>query len=303
MFDEFGVPKGPKVKEVKSLKQAGFFASLITVLFVGLFIFIFFNQLFIASVGAGERGVRFNHFFDGVEEEELEEGLHLKAPWVSVINYNIKTKAYTMSVVSGEGQVRGDDRIVAISKDGLSVGFDVTVLYHIQPEKADVIHQTVGKSYPAVIIRPSARTVIRDEAGRYAAMEMHQRRPEIAEGIFEELKPMFSDKNIVLEQVLVRNIIRPSQIEQAIENKLEAEQDAQKMEFVIQKEQKEAERRKIEAEGIAKANQIIGESLTPSYLSWYWITNLDKHNSVIYVPVSDQGFPMFKDIDNTDISG
>ncbi len=274
-------------------------SGLIVIFIILSFAFAVISPMLIASVGAGERGVKFNYFSGGVEQEEFGEGWHLKPPWVSIINYNIKTQDYTMSLVAGEGRVKNDDRITAISKDGLNVDFDVTILYHIVPEKASDIHQTVGKTYDQVIIRPTARTVIRDVAGEYSAMDMHQKRPDITAQIFKKLKPQFEAKNIVLEQVLVRSIVRPPQIERAIENKLQAEQEAQKMEFIIQKEEKEAERKKIEAEGISKANEIIGQSLTPSYLSWYWITNLDKHDSVIYVPVTDRGFPLFKDIDNT----
>jgi len=263
-----------------------------------MILFTIISPLLIASVGAGERGVRFNKFFGGVEDAELGEGWHIKAPWVSVTSYNVKTQEYTMSLMAGEGQVSGDDRITAISKDGLSVDFDITVLYHIIPDSASEIHKTIGYEYEQIIIRPVTRTAIRDVAGNYGAMEMHTKRAEIGEKIYTELKPNLASKNIEVEQVLVRNIIRPQQIERAIENKLQAEQEAQKMEFVIQKETKEAERKEIEADGISRANEIIGQSLTQNYLSWYWITNLDKHNSVIYVPVSDQGFPMFKDVDS-----
>ncbi|MBD3260077.1 MAG: prohibitin family protein [Candidatus Altiarchaeales archaeon] len=272
--------------------------SVLKVALVSIVLFVlFFNSLFLASVGAGERGVKFNYFFGGIVEEEFTEGIHLKPPWIKVIPYNIKTQAYTMSAVAQEGVVNRDDRIQAISQDGLSVGFDVTILYHLLPEKTDEIHQTVGKKYADVIIRPISRTAIRDVAGEYVAMEMHQKRPEIAQQLHTRLEPSFREKNIILEQVLVRAIIRPKQIEAAIEDKLQAEQEAQKMDFVIQKETKEAERKKIEANGIAQANEIIGQSLTPNYLSWYWISNLDKHESVMYVPTNRQSFPLFKDID------
>jgi len=293
---ELNIPTGEIPPEIK---KAGKMSALIGLIVMAFFVLILVSPLFIATVGAGEVGVKFDYFSGGVLEEEFGEGFHIKAPWVRVINYNVKTQEYTMTITSGEGKVRGADQIVAISKDGLNVGFDITILYHIKSDKASVIHQTVGKNYDGIIIRPIARTAIRDVAGKYLALEIHQKRGEMADQILDQLKPLFSEKNIELEQVLVRSIIRPSQIEQAVEEKLRAEQEAQKMEFVIQKEEKEAERKRIEAGGISKANEIIGESLTQNYLSWYWITNLDKHNSVIYVPVSDQGFPIFKDIDET----
>ena len=284
--------------EGEKKSSGGMAASFGGLLILFVLAFAVLSPMMIASVGAGERGVRFNRFVGGVEEIALGEGWHIKAPWVQVIPYTIKTQAYTMSLVAGEGQVPGDDRITAISRDGLSVDFDITMLYHIDAEKVPEIHQTIGKEYEFIIIRPLIRTSIRDVAGEFVAMEMHTKRSEISDMIFSQLEPTLKSKNIILEQVLVRSIIRPKQIERAIEDKLEAEQAAQKMEFVIQKEEREAERKKIEAMGIADANEIIGMSLTPNYLSWYWITNLDKHSSVIYVPVSEQGFPMFKDIDS-----
>lgn len=273
--------------------------GLLPVIAVVLVFALYSTNLFIASVGPGEVGVKFNYLSGGIEDDEMGEGWHLKAPWVYVTNYNVRTQEYTMSSQLERRTTRAtDESILTISKDGLNVNFDITMLYHITPEKASDIHKTLGPAYGETIILTLTRTSIRDVAGEYLAMDMHQKRPEMAAKIFEELAPMLAERNIILEQVLVRSIVRPPQIESAIENKLQAEQDALKMEFIIQKEEKEAERKRIEASGIAKANEIIGESLTQNYLSWYWISNLQNHDSVMYVPITNQGFPMFKDIDN-----
>ncbi|MBU0761835.1 MAG: prohibitin family protein [Candidatus Altiarchaeota archaeon] len=280
--------------------KIGFAFGVFPLIIAVLVAFLFTSHLFIASVGPGEVGVKFNYLSGGIEEEEFGEGWHLKPPWVYVTNYNVRTQEYTMSSQQEKRTSKAqDESILTISKDGLNVNFDITMLYHIVPEKASEIHKTIGPDYGETIILTLTRTSIRDVAGEYFAMDMHQKRPEMASKIYAELKPMLAERNIVLEQVLVRSIVRPQQIENAIENKLEAEQEALKMEFIIQKEEKEAERKGIEAEGIAKANEIIGESLTQNYLSWYWISNLDSHNSVMYVPINEQGFPMFKDIDKT----
>lgn len=249
-----------------------------------------------ASVDAGEVGVRFDRLGGGVEDREIGEGWHLKSPLVKVITYSVKTQEYTMSIITDEGVKKGDDRIEAISKDSLSVGFDTTILYKIVPAQANILHQTLGEDYADIIIRPATRTVIRDVASEYDAMEMHQKRPEIADKIYSALEPTLAEKNIILEKVLVRHIARPEQIEQAIRNKLEMEQEAQQMEFVIQKEVREKERKIIEAEGISEANRIISGSLTSNYLTWYWIENLDKHESVLYVPVGDRGMPLIKEV-------
>ena len=103
---------------------------------------------------------------------------------------------------------------------------------------------------------------------------------------------------------MFRNVELPPQLKTAIEEKKKAEQESLRMEYILKKEEQEADRKRIEAQGIADANDIIAGSLTTNYLTWYWINNLDKHNSVMYVPIGEMGMPMFKNIDEvrTDVA-
>jgi len=249
-------------------------------------------------VGAGEVGVIFDPFGGGVQETELTEGLHIIAPWKSVKIYNIKTQDYTMSLILEEGAVARDDRIRCLTCEGLTVDLDMTLLYRIDPTKANEIHQTIGVNYVDIVVRPQIRSVIREVVSQHTAGEVYgvQRRL-VEQEIQAELSGRLDEKSIVLEKTLLRNVELPTELASAIESKLSAEQEALRMVFILQKEHQEAERKRIEAGGISDANAIIAESLTYEYLTWYWIDNLDEHDSVLYVPVGEGGMPMFKEID------
>ena len=101
----------------------------------------------------------------------------------------------------------------------------------------------------------------------------------------------------MLKAVLIRKVTLPETVAQRVEQKIEAKQEAERMEFVIDRERLEADRRVIEAEGISEANKVIAESLTREYLQWHWIQSLENHDSVLYVPVGNNGMPLFKNVD------
>ena len=186
------------------------------------------------------------------------------------------------------------------SKEGLSVSMDVSILYRLDPGKAAEIYKTVGVDYPDVVIIPQTRSVIRGVTVNHEAKALYtSEREVVSDAISEELGPMLESRGILLEKVLLRGITLPEMVSTAIESKLSAEQDAEKMKFLLEREKIEADRKRTEAQGISDSNKIIGQSLTPNYLKWYWISNLGKANSVIYVPVGDNGMPIFKDVDQT----
>jgi len=112
------------------------------------------------------------------------------------------------------------------------------------------------------------------------------------------METSLKQKGIILERVLLRHVQLPIQLTDAIEQKLTAEQNIQKKAFEVQEATQEAARKREEAQGIADANTIISTSLTENYLRWYWIENLDTHNSVLYVPVGSGGMPIFKEVGN-----
>jgi len=171
------------------------------------------------------------------------------------------------------------------------------LLYKIEPKEASDIYKTVGINYVGIIVRPQIRTVIREIAARYEAKDIYTKdRTVVAQEMFDMLEPELKSRGIILEKVLIRNVQIPQKLTDAIEAKLTAEQEIEKKRFDVDKERAEADRKRVEAKGIADANEIIAESLTKSYLTWYWIENLVSHNSVIYVPIGQDGMPMFKTI-------
>lgn len=221
----------------------------------------------VIQIDPGQVGVQ--ALFGNVQERTLPSGLSIVNPLVEVKEFDIKTQNYTMSGITDEGNKGGDDAIRALSADGLEVTIDLTVLYRIIPSEAPAIYRELGVDYRDLIVRPIARTRIRDLAANYEAVSLYSsKREEFQSKIFNAIEVDFKKRGLVLEQLLVRNITLPESVKRAIESKINAEQDAQKMEFVLQKEQQEAERKRVEAQGIADYQRIITSTLTKGLLEY-----------------------------------
>lgn len=277
--------------------------AIFTVVVVGIILMIvaaFFGFSVVTVVGAGESGVKFNYFTDGVQDDEFDEGMHFKAPWVRVYKYNMKTQDYTMSQVVEEGIVKRDDRIHTLTKEGLCVDLDITVLYKIHDGDASDVCQSIGRDgkYQQIVIRPTVRNAVRDVVVNYDAMDIYgDERAVIELAMYTMMHDELIQRGIVIEDLLIRDVSLPVELSAAIKEKKTAEQAAMRMDYIIVTEEKEKKRRIIEAEGISEANEIISGSLTTEYLTWYWIDNLDTHESVIYVPVGEAGLPLFKEVE------
>lgn len=221
----------------------------------------------IVQIGAGEVGVQV--LYGSVQNNVLPSGLHLINPLMDVQRMDIKTQNYTMSAVHNEGNKEGDDAIRVLSADGLEVIIDLTVLYKVLPSSApDILRQT-GIDYTDKIVRPLTRTKIRDNAVYYDAVSLYSiKRDEFQTRITKSIEDDFRRRGLLLEQILIRNITLPQAVKTSIEQKISAEQDAQKMQFVLQKERQEAERKRVEAQGIADYQRIISESLTDRQLQY-----------------------------------
>lgn len=218
-------------------------------------------------IDAGEVGVK--KLFGKVENDVLESGIHMTNPLVDVIKFDVRTQNYTMSGTHDEGDKSGDDAIRALTADGLEVVMDVTILYSVLPNKAPSILKNIGDDYRNVIVRPITRTKMRDNAVFYDAVSLYSvKRDEFQNRIFKGIEADFKTRGLVLEQLLVRNITLPVSVKNSIESKINAEQDAQKMEFVLQKEKQEAERKRVEAQGIADYHKIISSGLTDKQLQY-----------------------------------
>ncbi|MCW3087267.1 MAG: band 7 protein [Sediminibacterium sp.] len=230
-------------------------------------IIIGFFSACIKQIDAGQIGVK--SLFGKVDNEILYSGLNLVNPLVDVKPVDIKTQNYTMSGVHDEGDKGGDDAIRVLTADGLEVVIDLTVLYRVISTEAPRIVRETGLDYRDKIVRPLTRTKIRDNAVYFTAIDMYSNKRDLFQGrIFKSIEVDFRKRGLVLEQLLVRNITLPATVKGSIEEKIKAEQDAQKMEFVLQKEKQEAERKRVEAQGIADYQRIISSGLGDKQLQY-----------------------------------
>jgi regulator of protease activity HflC (stomatin/prohibitin superfamily) len=221
----------------------------------------------VKQVDSGTVGVQ--TLFGRVQANVLESGLHVVNPLVDITTFNVKTQNYTMSASHDEGDQTGDDAIRVLSADGLEVVIDLTVLFRVIPDKAPDILRQIGTDYTNVIVRPVSRTKIRDNAVYYDAVSLYStKRDEFQNRIFKTIEDDFRKRGLLLEQLLIRNINLPTSVKQTIESKINAEQEAQKMQFVLQKEKQEAERKRVEAQGIADYQKILSTGLSDKQLQY-----------------------------------
>ena len=221
----------------------------------------------IKQIDAGQIGVK--SMFGKVQDDVITSGLSFVNPLVQVNTIDVRTQNYTMSGVHTEGEVAGDDAIRVLTADGLEVVIDLTVLYRVQSSEAPKIVREIGYDFKNIIVRPITRTKIRDNAVYYTAVDLYSvKRDEFQSRIFKTIEENLKQRGLVLEQLLVRNIVLPATVKASIEDKIKAEQDAQKMQFVLQKEKQEAERKRVEAQGIADYQKIISLGLGDKQLQY-----------------------------------
>ncbi len=221
----------------------------------------------VVTVDSGELGVV--RLFGKVDSTPLPPGLHFINPLADVVKLDATTHSYTMSGIHNEGAKSGDDAIRALTSDGLEVTIDVTVLYRIVPSEASKLLTEVGRDYESKIVRPIARSHIRDATVYYQAVQMYtEKRDEYQARITTAITDDLAKRGLVVESLLLRNIELPTSVKGSIEEKIQAEQDAQKMTFVLQKELQEAERKRVEAQGIADYQRIVSLSLNENQLRY-----------------------------------
>ena len=232
-----------------------------------LFVIIGIFTACVKQIDAGEIGVK--KLFGSIQNEVLQSGLHFVNPLLDINKLDIKTQNYTMSGVNDEGEKAGDDAIKVLTSDGLEVTIDLTVLYRVVSTEAPKLLRETGEDYRDKIVRPITRTKIRDNAVYYQAVDLFgSKRDEFQQRIYKSIEDDFKKRGLLLEQLLVRNITLPNSVKASIESKINAEQDAKKMEFVLLKEKQEAERKRVEAQGIADYQRIINTGLTDQQLQY-----------------------------------
>ncbi|MCB0699633.1 MAG: prohibitin family protein [Chitinophagales bacterium] len=261
MFVSFIVGKaGPELARLRPFAKGARLLGIILILLGAL-------SAGIVQIEAGHIGVQ--KLFGKVQKDVLRSGLHLINPLVEVVEVDIRTVNYTMSGTTDEGHKSGDDAIRTLSADGLEVIIDLTVLYKVVPTDAPQLIDKIGLDYEDKIVRPIARTEIRDNAVNYNAVSLYStKRDEFQTLIYESIDNEFKKRGLLLENLLIRNITLPASVKQAIEQKINAEQEAEKMKYVLQKEKQEAERKRVEAQGIADYQRIISLNLTDKQLKY-----------------------------------
>jgi regulator of protease activity HflC (stomatin/prohibitin superfamily) len=266
---------------------------------VGIFIMVLgLVTSAVKQIDAGFVGVK--SLFGKVQPDILPSGLNFVNPVMDVRSLDIRTQNYTMSGQHDEGAQAGDDAIRVLTSDGLEVTIDLSVLYRVIPEEAPRLIREIGVNYEDKIVRPITRTRIRDNAVYYDAVSLYStKRDEFQDRIFKSIDQDFKKRGLFLENLLVRNITLPGSVKAVIEQKINAEQDAQKMQFVLLKEKQEAERKRVEAQGIADYQRIVSESLSERQLQYEQIKAMRElagsANSKIIVMPSKGSVPIILD--------
>jgi regulator of protease activity HflC (stomatin/prohibitin superfamily) len=285
------VLKNQTKDNLKAVKAIGF---LRIVAYIGILFSVLYGC--IVQIGPGEVGVPI--LFGNVQENTLRSGLNFINPLVTVEKLDIKTQAYTMSGVRDEGAVKGDDAIITLSSDGLSLKLDVTIWFRLGEAQAPNLLRTIGTDYVEKIVRPAARTALRDVSVMFTATDIYSaKRDDFQSEITKNLEKAFDGRGIVLERILLRNVELPQKVKEAIDEKISSEQRAQQMVYVLQKEKQEAERKRVEAEGIAQAQKIISNTISAQYLQWKYIEALkeivnSKNNTILIAPFDQKLTPL-----------
>jgi len=234
-------------------------------------------------VPAGHVGVL--DLFGNVRPEALPSGLHFVNPLASV---------HRMSVQTHEVKETMDTP----SSEGLIVHLDVSILYHLDPAKATDVYRTIGRDYETVLVKPNVRSAVREVTSSYQAKALYSpEREKMSSEINQHIIAAVEPRGMVIERMLLRDVALPLRLQQAIQEKLSAEQEAARMQFVLLKEKQEAERKKIEAEGISSFQKIVAEGINDNLLKWKGIEATKElalsHNSkVVIIGSGKEGLPV-----------
>ena len=266
-----------------STAKTGSIKPVVVTSVIGMVVGVLFAM--VRVVPAGYIGVV--DFFGNVSPQPLQSGISLVNPLARVVSISVRTQEdkETMSVPS---------------KEGLNVALDVSVLYRLDPSRAVEVYKTVGINYQDVILVPQYRAAARGVTVGHEAKALYtSEREMLAQAIHDSLVSLIGNRGVIIERVLLRAITLPTTVSNAIEQKLKAEQEAERMKFVLQRETQEAERKRIEAAGIRDSQKIISESLTSQYLHYLWINTLNQNPNVIYV-AREANMPLFRAINPDD---
>lgn len=251
-----------------------------------IFIFSILSSTTFITIPPGKKGVMFKRFAGGINKDKIySQGFHVVAPWNDLIVYDVRIN-------------EGFEKMEVLSKNGLSIQVELSYRYNPLADKIGYLHDEIGNDYLERILKPEIRSATREVIGKYLPEELYStQREAIQDEIFQRTSNAISKKYVNLDAVLIRSVELPSKLKDAIELKLETEQEAFQYEFRLDKERKEAERKIIEATAKAESNRILSQSLTDKILTEKGIEatlELAKspNSKVVIVGGGDGGMPI-----------
>jgi regulator of protease activity HflC (stomatin/prohibitin superfamily) len=252
----------------------------------GVFAVLSLLQCF-TQIPAGHVGVV--DFFGVVSDQTLRAGINPVNPMAYVEKYSIQTKEHkeTMQV---------------LSREGLTIGLEVSALYRLNPDSAARVYKTVaGGDYETIILIPQFRSICRSVTASFQASALYStERERLGASIQEELARNVAPRGVTIETTPIRNVALPSQLTEAIEQKQRADQESQRMEFILTKEKQEADRKRIEAKGIADFQAIVAAGISDQLLRWKGIEATEKlatsqNTKIVIVGAGKDGLPIILD--------
>jgi prohibitin 1 len=246
-----------------------------------LLLFLIGNPLTV--IPAGDVGVK--DFFGNVSPNVLPAGVHFVLPFTKVVKMSIKTQELK-------------ETAEVPSKEGLSMDLEGSLLYRLDPVKAPELYRTIGRDYATIAVVPQIRSALREITASYEAKALYSaEREKISRETFELFAKMSKDRGIIAEAVLLRKIGLPAVVANAIQEKLKREQEAEQMKFVLQKEEQEAQRKRIEAQGVSDFQRIVAQGISPQLLEWKGIEATEKlamspNTKIVVIGSGKNGLPL-----------
>lgn len=236
-------------------------------------------------IPAGHVGVI--DFFGTVSDNTLKAGINFVNPLARIVKMSIKTQELK-------------EVMDVPSKEGLTVQLEVSILYHLNPEKAAGVYKTVGEEYEGILLEPQFRSVTRGVTASFEAKALYtSEREHLSKLIMDEVENTTKERGIIVESAPLRRVGLPSGLSASIEQKLQAEQESQRMQFVLTKEKQEADRKRIEAQGISDFQKIVNQGLNEQLLKWKGIEATEKlansPNSKVVIIGGKDGLPLILD--------
>lgn len=236
-------------------------------------------------VESGGAGVLWSALSGGTQDDVYREGLHLVAPWNTMYIYDIRVHERL-------------EKIQVLSSNGLQVGLEVSVRYKPDAEALPQLQKTIGPAYYEKIVQPAMRAEIRKVIGQYTPEEVYStKRAQVGDEIFAAIMQAVEGKHVHLDAIFLRNVALPEKLRTAIEEKLQEEQRSEKMKFTLARERQEADRKRIEAQGIADFQKIVSKGISPELLKWKGIEATQElanssNAKVVVIGSGDSGLPL-----------